>query len=141
MGSARKASAKTKKGGGRRPNLGRVTRANAVADLPTSRPVGTHAIDPSVGHHELVGVGQADTGAAFSALRLKAIRALEKLCDSDRTPPNVRASAARTLLELVGAIGARSKREEDQDLNSLALEPETMTLQDIDRELLRLGEG
>jgi hypothetical protein len=71
---------------------------------------------------------------------LKATSALEALCDSDNTPPNVRASAARTLLELVGAIGSKAKREEDQELDGLSLEPETMTLADINRELERLGQ-
>jgi hypothetical protein len=71
-------------------------------------------------------------------LRGKAEAALEKLCDDPLTPPNVRASAARTILELTGAIGSR-KREEDQVDAQLGLEPEAMTLDDIEREILRLG--
>jgi hypothetical protein len=72
-------------------------------------------------------------------LRLKAEAALEQLCEGDSTPPNVRAAAARTLLELTGAIGAR-KREEDQSLAGSGLEPEALTIDDIDREITRLGE-
>jgi hypothetical protein len=73
-------------------------------------------------------------------LRLKAETALEQLCDNKRTPPNVRAAAARTLLELVGAIGAGRKREEDQGASAEGLEPETLSLDDIDRELRKVGE-
>jgi hypothetical protein len=73
-------------------------------------------------------------------LRLKAETALEKLLDEPAAPANVRASAARTLLELVGAIGAKAKGASDQELNDKDLEPETMTLADIDRELQRLGQ-
>jgi hypothetical protein len=72
-------------------------------------------------------------------LRLKAEVALENLLDEPTAPPNVRAAAARTLLELVGAIGARSKREDDQGLRDDGFEPESMTLADIEREIDRLG--
>ena len=71
---------------------------------------------------------------------MKAEVALEALCDSPRTPPNVRAAAARTLLELVGAIGAGRKRESDQEVSNGVLEPEALSLADIDRELKQLGE-
>jgi hypothetical protein len=70
---------------------------------------------------------------------LKAEAALEELCEAGSTPPNVRAAAARTLLELVGAIGAR-KREQDQEFTRDGLEPEAMTVDDIDREINKLGE-
>jgi hypothetical protein len=70
---------------------------------------------------------------------LKAEAALVELCESRSTPPNVRAAAARTLLELTGAIGAR-KRDEDQGLTGSWLEPETLTLEAIDAEISRLGE-
>jgi hypothetical protein len=70
---------------------------------------------------------------------LKAETALEVLVADDSCPPNVRAAAARTLLELVGAIGAKApKHEADQGLDD-GLEPESLSLADIDRELRRLS--
>jgi hypothetical protein len=77
--------------------------------------------------------------ARYQRLRLKAEAALEELCEDAGAPPNVRAAAARTLLELTGAIGAR-KREEDQDHARNGLDPEALTLDDIDREISRIGE-
>ena len=74
-----------------------------------------------------------------SALRDKAVAALEFLVGNSKTPPNVRAMVARTLLELVGAIGPRSKGEQSQDVTSL--EPEHLTLEAINRELARLNGG
>jgi hypothetical protein len=75
----------------------------------------------------------------FHALRGKAEAALETLVSDTSCPPNVRAAAARTLLELVGAIGAKApKHEADQGLDDGGLEPESLSLADIDRELRRL---
>jgi hypothetical protein len=75
---------------------------------------------------------------SYITLRLKAEAALLQLLSADSTPPNVRAAAVRTALELVGAIGVRSK---DQDSRgSQGLEPEGLTLETIDREIDRLGE-
>jgi hypothetical protein len=71
---------------------------------------------------------------------LKAEAALEQLVANPRTPANVRAASARTLLELVGAIGSGRKREQDQDLNGNGLEPELLSLDDINREIGKLGE-
>jgi hypothetical protein len=73
-------------------------------------------------------------------LRLKAEAALEQLVTNEDTPPNVRAASARTLLELVGAIGSGRKREADQDVSSNGLEPELLSLDDIERELRQVGE-
>lgn len=45
--------------------------------------------------------------------------------------------AARTLLELVGAVGARApKAREDNEAGSL--DPDMLSLEDIDREILKL---
>ena len=74
----------------------------------------------------------------YLRLRVKAERALEVLCDSPRVPANVRAASARTLLELTGAIGRN--REQDQGDKLLDLEPDRLTLADIDAEILRTGE-
>jgi hypothetical protein len=152
MGPARQA-AKNRKVRGRQGSKSRGGRnvevdadravgAGATADLGERQPVGSDAIGEGISH---TGLGKPNfsvtsTPTDYLSLRLKAVLALEKLLDDPAAPANVRASAARTLLELVGAIGGRAKREGDQDLNDLSLEPETMSLQDIDRELLRLGE-
>ena len=152
MGPTRQAAKNRKDGSGKslkgrggrniKVDADRAIGADATADLEERQSVGSDAAGESISHSAL---GEPDfpvtsTTTDYLSLRLKATRALEKLCDSDATPANVRAQAARTLLELVGAIGARSKRDEDQDLNDTTLEPERMTLQDIDRELLRLGQ-
>jgi hypothetical protein len=126
----------------RRPIADRAGGIDPAANLPTSGPVVADAASKGLEDAKL---GEANnpvgtTTTRYLGLRLKAELALEKLLDEPAAPANVRASAARTLLELVGAIGVKAKREGDQDLNDLSLEPETMTLQDIDRELLRLGE-
>lgn len=76
---------------------------------------------------------------SYGRLRLKAEAALEKLIDAPGVPPNVRAAAVRTALELVGAIGARAKAQHDQDDKGDELDPDTLTVEDIDREILRLG--
>jgi hypothetical protein len=86
----------------------------------------------------LAGIGQTST--RYRALRLKAEAALEDLVVDPAVPPNVRAASARTLLELVGAIGSGRKREQDQDLNGSGLEPELLSLDDINREIGKLGE-
>jgi hypothetical protein len=78
--------------------------------------------------------------ARYRGLRLKAEAALEMLITNPRTPANVRAASARTLLELVGAIGSGRKREPDQALDANGLEPELLSLDDIDREIGKLGE-
>ena len=79
--------------------------------------------------------------ARYRSLRLKAETALEALVVDDSCPPNVRAAAARTLLELVGAIGAKApKHEAEQGLDDAGLEPEGLSLADIDRELRRLSQ-
>ena len=45
--------------------------------------------------------------------------------------------AARTLLEVVGAVGARApKAREDNETGSL--DPDMLSLEDIDREILKL---
>jgi hypothetical protein len=75
----------------------------------------------------------------YERLRLKAEAALEKLVEAPGVPPNVRAAAVRTALELVGAIGARSKDQRDQEDADGALDPESLSVADIDREIGKLG--
>ncbi len=65
--------------------------------------------------------------------------ALERLVEPGaRVPPNVVAQAARTLLEATGAL-KRSKAQPDQEVEALDLDPEAMTLEDIEQEILRTG--
>lgn len=59
---------------------------------------------------------------------------------AEGVPANVRASAVRTALELVGAIGARSKDQRDQEDKDTMLDPETLSIEDIDREIAKLGQ-
>jgi hypothetical protein len=75
----------------------------------------------------------------YERLRLKAEAALEKLIEAPGVPANVRASAVRTALELVGVIGVRSKDQRDQEDADGVLDPERLTVEDIDREIHKLG--
>jgi hypothetical protein len=70
---------------------------------------------------------------------LKAEAALELLIIAPGVPANVRAAAVRTALELVGAIGARSKDQRDQEDRADDLDPERLSVEDIDREITKLG--
>ena len=76
---------------------------------------------------------------SYLGLRLKAEAALETLITAPGVPANVRAAAVRTALELVGAIGAKAKAQEEQELSGDELDPETLTIEGIDREIHRLG--
>jgi hypothetical protein len=75
----------------------------------------------------------------YRRLRLKAETALEKLITAPGVPANVRAAAVRTALELVGAIGPRSKDQRDQEDSADELDPERLSIEDIDREIGKLG--
>jgi hypothetical protein len=83
--------------------------------------------------------GEASAGARYGSLRLKAEAALEKLIETPDVPPNVRAAAVRTALELVGAIGSRAKAQQDQEDKADDLDPERLSVEDIDREITKLG--
>ena len=80
-----------------------------------------------------------ETNIRYRGLRLKAEAALELLITAKGVPANVRASAVRTALELVGAIGARSKDQRDQEDADGSLDPESLSVADIDREIGKLG--
>ena len=83
--------------------------------------------------------GEAGAGSRYGRLRLKAEAALELLITAPRVPPNVRAAAVRTALELVGAIGPRSKDQRNQEDSADELDPERLSIEDIDREITKLG--
>jgi hypothetical protein len=98
-----------------------------------------HAVDTGVGAEGLAFGGQAGAGKNYRSLRLKAESALEILITAQGVPANVRAAAVRTALELVGAIGARSKDQRDQEDRADDLDPERLSVEDIDREITKLG--
>jgi hypothetical protein len=145
MGGARKVAAKRSKRGVSRSN-GRgkrqttADRVDADADLSRSERSSEDAIDPSLGHGCLADSGETDNQETrYGRLRLKAERALSVLIDAPAVPANVRSAAIRTALELVGAIGVRSKNQQNNDENDLELDPERLTVEDIDREIYKLG--
>jgi hypothetical protein len=93
-----------------------------------------------MGHGSLGDRDETNSQATrYSGLRLKAEAALEILIIAPGVPANVRASAVRTALELVGAIGARSKEQRDQEDRGDELDPERLTVEDIDSEIAKLG--
>ena len=99
--------------------------------------MGSDAVRESVDDRQLAQPNQAVAG--YLGLRLKAEAALELLITAPGMPANVRASAVRTALELVGAIGARSKDQRDQEDMLGELDPERLSVADIDREIGKLG--
>jgi hypothetical protein len=142
VGQVRKASTnRAKRGVQGRSSRRAVTSAGARIDqasrVSASERLDEDAIGEGVADRELVQSHQAVTN--YSGLRLKAEAALEKLITAPGVPANVRASAVRTALELVGAIGARSKDQRDQEDADAALDPESLTVADIDREIGKLG--
>ena len=147
MGQARKAAAKrTKRGVSGGSNRGQrrtaAIRADADAGLSGGEREDTHANGQVLGHGSLGEPNETDKqdqAARYFGLRLKAEAALEILVTAPGVPANVRASAVRTALELVGAIGVRSKDQRDQEDADGSLDPEHLTVDDIDREILKLG--
>jgi hypothetical protein len=149
MASARKASANGKnsaKRGGVQGRNGRgpIASAGAGADQAAGVSAGERLDEgqagASVGHDSVVAVDAAvGEPRKYFRLRLKAEAALELLVTAPGVPANVRASAVRTALELVGAIGARSKDQRDQEDAATDLDPERLSVEDIDREIAKLG--
>ena len=146
MGQTRKASTNGKGRShqsrrGRRPIAKRSNGAGAIVDLPQCELVDANTVGEGVWDGRLDDLGETDKGSRdrYQGLRLKAEAALERLIEAPGVPANVRASAVRTALELVGAIGARSKDQRDQEDADAALDPERLTVADIDREIGKLG--
>lgn len=142
MRKARNVSAvRTKRGvqsgNGRRAVAGRASRIDQASDLSAGERMGPHAVCKSMDDRQLAQSNQEVTG--YIGLRLKAEAALEKLVTAPGVPANVRASAVRTALELVGAIGPRSKEQRDQEDSGAELDPESLSVADIDREIGKLG--
>lgn len=145
MGQTRKAPAKRAKrgvqgGNGRGQRRTASIRADADGGLSGGERSHEDANGQGLGHGSLVNSDETNSQAArYAGLRLKAEAALEILVTATGVPANVRASAVRTALELVGAIGARSKDQRDQEHADGSLDPEHLTVDDIDREILKLG--
>ena len=148
MGSPRKAPAKRAKrgvqgGNGRGQRRTAVNRADADAGLSAGERSNTHANGALLGNGGLADADETDNQTSqarrYAGLRLKAERALSVLIDAPGVPANVRSAAIRTALELVGAIGARSKDQRSDNEDNLELDPERLTIEDIDREIGKLG--
>ena len=142
MVKARKVSAVRSKrgvqsGNGRGAVAGGASRTDQASDLSAGERMGPHAVCESVDDRQLAQSDQAVT--KYTGLRLKAEAALELLVTAPGVPANVRASAVRTALELVGAIGMRSKDQRDQEDKADHLDPERLSIEDIDREIGKLG--
>jgi hypothetical protein len=115
-------------------------RTHSYPSIPTSFTMGPDPARQSLANPSLATPHPNPETARYRGLRLKAETALEQLLSEVSVPSNVRAAAARTLLELVGAIGAKApKHEAEQGLDDNGLEPESLSLADIDRELRRLS--
>jgi hypothetical protein len=142
MGQARKASAvrpkrRVSSGDGRGAVAGGASRIDQASSVPAGERMGPHAVRESVDDRQLAKSDQAVT--SYSGLRLKAEAALEVLITATGVPANVRAAAVRTALELVGAIGSRAKAQSDQEDRADDLDPERLSVEDIDREIAKLG--
>ena len=117
------------RGHGRGAIAGHTARTDAVADVPQggrldADEIGEGLDERDSGLHEPdLSIKSTRDAKYYGRLRLNAEAALEKLITTPGVPANVRASAVRTALELVGAIGARSKDQRDQEDADAALDP------------------
>jgi hypothetical protein len=132
------------RGDGRGPIARHTTGADKVADVPEGGRLDENEIGEGLdqrtsGLHEPNSSIESTRDKIYERLRLKAEAALERLVEAPGVPANVRASAVRTALELVGAIGARSKEQRDQEDAEGTLDPERLSIADIDREIGKLG--
>ena len=132
------------RGNGRGPIGGHTARAYEVADVPQGKRLDEDEIGEGLdqrasGLHEPDSSIKSTRNKIYERLRLRAEAALERLVEAPGVPANVRASAVRTALELVGAIGTRSKEQRDQEDSATDLDPERLTVADIDREIGKLG--
>ena len=132
------------RGNGRGPIAGHTARTDAVADVSQSGRLDEDEIGEGL-DHRASGLRKPNSSIKstrdkiYERLRLKAEAALELLVTAPGVQANVRSAAVRTALELVGAIGARSKDQRDQDDAALDLDPERLSIDDIDREIHKLG--
>jgi hypothetical protein len=149
VASARKASANGKDGAkrrrvqsgdGRRPIASAVSGADTVAGVSARKRLDAGQDGASVGDRSLASADETVIASRnYSGLRLKAEAALEILITAPGVPANVRAAAVRTALELVGAIGSRAKDQRDQEDRADDLDPEQLSIEDIDRAIRETG--
>jgi len=142
MGKAGKASVDRKNGGvqgrsGRGPTASAASRTDQADGVPAGQRLDAQPHGEGVGNGSVASVDE--TNLRYRGLRLKAESALELLVTAPNVPANVRAAAVRTALELVGAIGSRAKDQRDQDDRADDLDPERLSVEDIDREIAKLG--
>ena len=142
MGKARKAAAVRKNGGvqsrsRRGPIASAASRTDQVDGVSTGERLDAKPHGEGLGNGSVASIDETNT--RYKGLRLKAETALELLITAKGVPPNVRAAAVRTALELVGAIGPRSKDQRDQEDSADELDPERLSIEDIDREIHKLG--
>ena len=102
-------------------------RPNCPQSLPKRQPTTANETHPSLEYPSLE--------KRYQTLRLKAERSLGVLVVSEDTPAAVRLAAARLALELCGAIGKRQSNQDDRDAE---LDPDSLTLESIERELGKL---
>ena len=142
MGPKRKAAeeradAGAKGADGARASADRRPGADQVAGVQAGERLDEDTVGEGVEHLELDSIDARHK--RYRGLRLKAEAALELLVEAPDVPANVRASAVRTALELVGAIGVRSKDQRNQEDTADDLDPETLTIEGIDKEIAKLG--
>lgn len=142
MGSKRQAAEErahtgAKGGNGRRAEPSGGSGVDQVAGVQAGERLDEDQAGEGVEH---LGVDAANARhKRYFGLRLKAEAALELLVTAPGVPANVRASAVRTALELVGAIGSKAKDQQEQELTGDDLDPETLTIEGIDKEIAKLG--
>ena len=132
------------RGNGRGPIARHTIGADKVADVPEGGRLDENEIGEGLdqrtsGLRKPNSSIESKRSKIYERLRLKAEAALELLITTNGVPANVRASAVRTALELVGAIGVRSKDQRDQEDAATDLDPERLSIADIDREIAKLG--
>ena len=129
---------------GRAPISRHTVRTDAAVDVPEGGRLDEDAVGEGLdqwvsGLREPNSSIKSTRKKLYERLRLKAEQALSVLIDAPGVPANVRSAAIRTALELVGAIGVRSKDQRNTDEDNLELDPERLTIEDIDREIGKLG--
>jgi hypothetical protein len=69
--------------------------------------------------------------------RALAIKTLREICNSDSAPMQAKATAARTLLEMLGDIGRLQQEKTAKENKSLHM----LSKSELDEEIARMGKG
>ena len=67
--------------------------------------------------------------------RALAIKTLREICNSDAAPMQAKATAARTLLEMLGDIGRLQQEKKERETKAL----HALTRRELDEEIARMG--